>query len=82
MATVMPIALDEDPPQPMPDRPGTEDLQVILGRHPFRDPGDESIQVFQSAWLARVLRAAAAAVTNVGIVAHVAGVPAMRRNVR
>ncbi len=81
MAPMVAVTLDEDPPEPVSHGPGAEDLQVVVGRHPFGDPGDEPLQVLQAARLAGVLRAAAAAVTDARIVAHVARAPTMGRHV-
>ena len=81
MAPMVAVALDEDPPQPVSNGPGAEDLQVVVGWQPFGDPGDEPLQVLQAARLAGVLRAAAAAVTDARVVTHVARAPTMGRHV-
>ena len=82
MAPMVAVTLDEDPPEPVSHGPGAEDLQVVVGRQPLGDPGDEPLQVLQAAGLAGVLRtAAASAVTDARIVAHVARPPSMGRHV-
>ena len=75
------VALDEDPPQPVSNGPGPEDLQIVVGWQPFGDPGHEPLQVLEAARLAGVLGAAAATVADARVVTHVARAPTMGRHV-
>lgn len=77
-----PVALLEVPRQLFVNSPGTEDQQLVARRQPVRDLLDKSLQMFDPVRLAGGLRAAAASVTNGGIVPDVARGFVMSRHLR
>lgn len=75
------VALGEVPRQALVDGPRAKDHQVVFEIQPVRDIRDESLEVFEPAWLAGGLRAPAAPMTDVRLMPDVAGRPAVRRHV-
>jgi hypothetical protein len=70
------------PDQALVDGSGAEDQQVVSHAQPIHETCNEPIQVLDTVRLASGLRAAAAAVTDAGIVPDMPGRPVMCRYLR